>query len=49
MPKERDAASPAPDRPAEPSSDERQDRIKALIFFFGVIALMIVVKLLMGN
>jgi len=49
MSKERDGASPLPaDRPADPPSDERRDRIKALIFL-GAIASMIVVKLLMGN
>lgn len=43
---------PAPpetdERPATPEPDERKDRIKVAIFFFGTIALMFVVKLILG-
>lgn len=47
--KERDGKGPVPaDSPSGPTPEERRDRNKALIFFFGAIALMIVAKLIMG-
>lgn len=35
-------------RPAGEEADERRDRIKAAVFFFGTIALMFVIKLILG-
>lgn len=40
---------PAPaGRPTGSEPDERKDRVKAAIFFFGTIALMFVIKLILG-
>lgn len=49
MSKERDGVSPTPNAPAEgPSAEDRRDRIKGLIFFFGAIGFILALKFILG-
>jgi hypothetical protein len=49
MSKERDGVSPTPDAPAEgPAPEGKGDGKKALIFFFGAIAVILALKYLLG-